>query len=107
MHKVQLFFILFCLALCFRYFIFLQNKFDTKADITTMAWNITSSKVRVLIHILGPKQMAAIFSDDILICILVLENVWISNKISLKFVPKGPINNISSIGSDTGLVGAE
>ena len=32
------------------------------------------------------------------------ENVWISIKISLKFVPKGPINNIPSfIGSDNGL----
>ena len=51
--------------------------------------------------------MAAIFSDDILICIFVPENVWISNKISLKFVPRGQINNNSSIGSDTGLVGAE
>ena len=30
------------------------------------------------------------------------ENVLISIKISLKFVPKGPINN-SSIGSDNGL----
>ena len=31
------------------------------------------------------------------------ENVSISIKISLKFVPKGPINNYYGIGSDNGL----
>ena len=30
-------------------------------------------------------------------CILVNENVWIIIKISLKFVPKGPINNIPAL----------
>ena len=37
------------------------------------------------------------FPDDIFKCIFVNENVWISFKISLKFVPKGPINNIPSL----------
>ena len=32
--------------------------------------------------------------DDILKCIILNENVWISIKISLKFVPWNPINNI-------------
>ena len=32
--------------------------------------------------------------DDSFKCIFLNENVWISIKISLKFVPKGPINNI-------------
>ena len=35
-----------------------------------------------------------------------MKNVWISLKIPLKFVPKGPLNNIpaySSIGSANGL----
>ena len=31
------------------------------------------------------------------------ENVWILITISLKFVPKGPINNIPAIGSENGL----
>ena len=35
--------------------------------------------------------------DDILKCIFLNENVWISIKISLKFVPKGPINSIPSL----------
>ena len=44
--------------------------------------------------------MAAIFK-----CIFLNGNVWISIKISLKFVPMCPINNkYSSIGSDNGLV---
>ena len=35
--------------------------------------------------------------DDVYKCIFLNENVWILLKISLKFVPKGPINNIPSL----------
>ena len=38
-------------------------------------------------------KMDAILADDIFKCIFLNENVWISIKISLKFVPKGPIDN--------------
>ena len=41
--------------------------------------------------------MAAIFQDDIFKCIFLNENVKISIKISLKFVPKSPINNIPAL----------
>ena len=41
--------------------------------------------------------MAAIFPDDIFKCNFLNENAWISIKISLKFVPKGPINNIPAL----------
>ena len=34
------------------------------------------------------------FADDIFKCIFLDDNVWIPIKMSLKFVPKGPINNI-------------
>ena len=37
------------------------------------------------------------FADAIFKCIFVNENVWISIKISLKFIPKGPINNIPAL----------
>ena len=37
------------------------------------------------------------FTDDIFNCLFFNENVWISIKISLKFVPKGPINNIPAL----------
>ena len=41
--------------------------------------------------------MAAIFADDIFKCIFLNENVSIAVKISVKFVPKGPINNIPAL----------
>ena len=37
------------------------------------------------------------FADDTFKRIFFYENVWISIKISLKFVPKGPINNIPAL----------
>ena len=37
------------------------------------------------------------FSDDILKWIFFNENVWVLIKISLKFVPRGPINNIPAL----------
>ena len=37
------------------------------------------------------------FTDDIFKCIFLNQNVWIPIKISLKFVPKGPINNIPAM----------
>ena len=36
-------------------------------------------------------------ADDIFKCIFLNENVWIPIKISLKFVPKGPISNIPAM----------
>ena len=41
--------------------------------------------------------MATKFTDDILKCIFLNENVWNSIKISLKFVPTGPDNNILAL----------
>ena len=46
------------------------------------------------VNTLRPRQYGLHFPDDIFKCIFLNENVWISIKISLKFVPKGPINNI-------------
>ena len=47
-----------------------------------------------LFNTLMPRQNGRHFADDIFKCIFVKENVWILIKISLKFVPKGPIYNI-------------
>ena len=44
-----------------------------------------------------PRQNGRYVADDIFKCILLNENVWIPNIISLKFVAKGPINNILSL----------
>ena len=46
---------------------------------------------------LRPRQMAAILADDIFKWIFLNENVIISIEISLKFVPKGGINNIPAL----------
>ena len=46
---------------------------------------------------LRPGQNGRHFADDIFKCIFLNKNVWIPIKISLKFVPKGPINNIPAL----------
>ena len=50
----------------------------------------------VLTH-LPLDKMAAILADDIFKCIFLNENVRIPIRISLKFVPRGPINNIQAL----------
>ena len=47
------------------------------------------------VNILRPKQDGRYFVDDVLKCIFLNENVWISFKMSLNCVPNGPINNIT------------
>ena len=49
------------------------------------------------VNTLRPRQNGRHFPYDIFKCILLKKNVWISIQISLKFVPKGPINNISAL----------
>ena len=50
-----------------------------------------------LINKLRPRQNGRHFADDIFKYIFLNENAWITIKISLKFVPKGPINNILAL----------
>ena len=59
----------------------------TPIDVTRPQWVIT----------LRPRQNRRHATDSILKCIFLNENVSIPFKISLKFVPKGPINNIPSL----------
>ena len=51
----------------------------------------------LLLNTLRPRQNGCHFADYIFKCISFNENVWIPIKISLKFVPKGPINNSPSL----------
>ena len=51
----------------------------------------------VLINSLRPSQNGRHFADDIFNSIFLNENVWTPIKISLKFVPKGLINNIPAL----------
>ena len=46
---------------------------------------------------LRPRWNRQHFAEDIFNCIFFNEDVWISIKISLTFVPKGPINNIPAL----------
>ena len=46
---------------------------------------------------LTPRQNGRQFPDDIFKCIFLIENVMISTKILLMFVPKGSINNIPTL----------
>ena len=50
-----------------------------------------------LFNTLRPGRNEQHFADDIFKRIFFNENAWISIKISLKFVPKGPINNIPAL----------
>ena len=56
-----------------------------------------STLVQLIINTLRQRQNGRHFPDDILKLIFLNENVWISSKISLKFVPRGPINNMPAL----------
>ena len=49
------------------------------------------------VNSLRPRRNGRYNADDIFKCIFLKDNVWIPTKIALKFVPKGPINNIPAI----------
>ena len=49
------------------------------------------------VNTLRLRQNGRHFGGDIFKCIFFNENIWIPIRISLKFVPKGPINNIPGL----------
>ena len=49
------------------------------------------------VNTLRSRQDGRYFADDVLKWFFLIENVWISLKIPLKFVPKGPVNNIPAL----------
>ena len=49
------------------------------------------------LNTLRPRQKGRHFADNIFKCIFFSGYVWISLKISLRFVPNGPINNIPAL----------
>ena len=53
--------------------------------------------ISVFVDTLRPKQNSLHFPYDIFKCIYLNENVWISIRISLRYVPKGPFNNIPAL----------
>ena len=50
-----------------------------------------------VINTFRPRQNGRRFADDIFKCIFLNENIWITIGISLKFFPRGPINNIPAL----------
>ena len=57
----------------------------------------TSGEWTILLTQWGRDKNRQHFADDIFKCIFFNENFWISIRISLKFVPKGPIENIPAL----------
>ena len=68
---------------------------DQKTDILQVT--VIKRQRYYAFNTLRPRQNGRHFADDIFKCIFLNENVWMPIKISMKFVPKGPINNIPSL----------
>ena len=56
-----------------------------------------NSDQNISLNILRPIQNGRHFTDNIFKCIFLNENAWILVKIALKYVPKGPIDNIPAL----------
>ena len=67
---------------------------DCRAEIRHM---FITPLVSMGINTLRPRQNVRHFADDTFKHIFLNENVRMSIKISMKFVPKGPINNIPTL----------
>ena len=63
----------------------------------TLLWPLLGLSWHAIFNTLRTRQNGCHFADDILKCIFLNENAWILIKISLKFVPKGPIDNIPAL----------
>ena len=62
-------------------------------EVNTAEFAFTLAKSSKHLNTLRPRQNGRHFADDIFKCVFLNENVWIPIKITLKFVPQGPINN--------------
>ena len=69
----------------------LHSPYDRKTN------GLCLASCRWSFNTLRPRQDGRHFSDGIFKCVFLNGNVLISIKISLKFVPKGPINNMPAL----------
>ena len=69
---------------------------DRTSSFTSRA-TARNAHVGTLFNTMSPRQNGRHFPNDIFKCIFLNENVYISFKISLTFVPKGPVNNIPAL----------
>ena len=65
--------------------------------VITIQLNLSVSSAKWWFNTLRPRQNGRDFSDDIFRRFFLNKNIWIPIKISLKFVPKGSINNIPAL----------
>ena len=81
----------------------LHREDDVWGVFSELKLNQSSNVVFVMLYCLSyintlrPRQNGRHFADDIFKWIFMNKNVWIPIEISLKFVPKGPINNIPAL----------
>ena len=74
------------------------RSFSSQREPTVVGSMNSSGAVSIhSVNTLRPRQNGCHFPDDIFKWIFLNENVWISITISLKFVPRGPINNIPTL----------
>ena len=62
-----------------------------------MQKNCIDIAVCLSLNTLGSTQNGRYFPEDIFKCIFLNKNVWASIKMSLKFVPEDPINNVPAL----------
>ena len=78
--------------------IFLSSTSHPSGVSDALYWPVfVADPVDTSIITLRPRQNGRHFADDMFKYIFLNENVWIQIKISLKFVPKVPINNIPAL----------
>ena len=69
----------------------------TGTGVSEATLNNIGGYITQTVNTLRPRQNGRHLADDIFNCIFVNENIWIPIKISVKFVPKGPIYNIPAL----------
>ena len=85
-----------CLNVRFNEILRVRCEFGIIADLISLN-HFCHNRCQEWAAMLRPAQNCRHFADDIFKRILLNENVWISLVISLKFVPKVRINNITSL----------
>ena len=80
--------------------LFAQKLVQVNKDKASHCWHFVRGIHQWQVYSLNslrPRQNGRHFADDTFNRIFLNENVWIPIKISLKFVPRGPVSNIPSL----------
>ena len=82
------------LLICQIHLVFSYCDTSNKIATSSCSNSFVSSFISVHINTSWPRQNGSHFADDIFKHIFLNENVWISIDFSLKFISRGPIDNI-------------